>query len=111
MAGYCRICHNAGHSKVDTLVACNNCGSLACATHHTWWSDSKNAFCTDCFPLTLVNSLRHSASGLSSMNGNVAAENVRPLIEGVLRAHEFSLEQLIKILHTVSNEIARRMKQ
>ncbi len=44
------------------------------------------------------------------MNGNMAAENVRPAIERVLEEQEMSLDQLIEILYIVAGEISRRME-
>src|SRR5690606_1495761 len=89
MSGYCRICHDQGNNDVDSLVACNNCGSLACARHHTWWRDSKNAFCTVCFPLSLVAALNRGADGLAAMKDeNMAAEHLRRYVEGVLNERD-----------------------
>lgn len=109
MSGYCRICHQENRGNTDTLVACNNCGSLACDLHHTWWNDSKNSFCTECFPIAMVNSLNNSAGGLQSMkDDNLASEHYRGAVERILEERKLSLDQLIEILHRVSAEILRR---
>jgi hypothetical protein len=109
MAGYCRICHTQNKGNIDTLIACNNCGSLVCDAHHTWWQDSKNAFCTECFPLTLVTSLTHSAAGLNSLKGtNLAAEEFRHLVEETLRERNLSLDELLLLLHMIISAIKWR---
>lgn len=112
MASYCRICHDENRGNKDTLVACNNCGSLACAQHHTWWKDSKNAFCTVCFPKTLIASLKHTQSGLQSLNDdNMAAERFRSAIDKALSERQLSLDELIALLGRIVQEIRSRMKE
>jgi len=119
MANYCRICHEEKNPGRDTLVMCNNCGSSACAQHHTWWADSKNAYCTECFPRALIDALNKAAAGLESMNQpghqsadrlneseiDYQAEQVRQSVHDTLEREQFSLEQLTDILRSVTGAL------
>ncbi len=112
MAGYCRICHDQNRGNNDPLVACNKCGSLACDMHHTWWSNTKNAYCTECYPKQLINSLSNTAAGLTAITeNNMAREFYEPVIRGCLKDRELSLEELVRVLHLLIHEVTRRMNQ
>lgn len=113
MANYCRICHENHRIKTNTVVTCNNCGSSACPRHSSWWPDSKNAYCTECFPRALIDALNKAAAGLESMNQpsadqqiendtNRHAEQIRQSVHDTLERREFSLEQLTDILRSVT---------
>lgn len=116
MANFCRICHFEGIDYNDTLVTCNNCGSSACENHHTWWPDSKNAFCTECFPAALTQAVNQAAAGLGSMrtpqfdrfSDDATPGQIRNAVEATLRDQDLSIDDLIKILRSVTREIRRR---
>lgn len=124
MAGYCRICHQEGQGRTDTLVACNSCGSLACDLHHTWWSDSKNAICTECFPLALADALNQVIAGLKSVNNKkdsmtdnaeskpikVPSKEYLKRINGALERQNLSIVRLVEILGLVATEISKPMR-
>jgi len=110
MTANCRICQSSGSGNSDPLVSCNNCGSLVCNLHHTWWGRSKNAFCTECFPIAASGTLTESAAALASIETNeITNEHLSGFINSILEEHRLSLDQLIKLLEILSDEIQRRM--
>ena len=121
MANFCRICHENHKKESNTVVTCNNCGSSACWRHYSWWPDSKNAYCTECFPLALIDALNKAAAGLASMNQPSAnqqnendtdrhAEQIRQSVHDTLERRGFSLEQLTVILRSVTGALRENIR-
>jgi len=106
MAAHCRICQSINGSGGDPLVACNNCGSLVCDQHHTWWSNSKNAFCTECFPTKASGALTDSASALESIQEKDFIKNIfYESINASLLEKNLNIEDLKQLMILIATKI------
>lgn len=113
MAAYCRICNDDQTApKSDTYVSCNNCGSFVCTKHYLWWRDSRNAFCTVCFPKQASQAVSGAAGALQAVIDNVWAEGTEAtagkLSNITAKLAGMSLPELVKLLQMLSAELERR---
>ena len=115
MSAYCRICNDTKQRPdSDTYIACNNCGSFACTTHYVWWKNSRNAFCTVCFPGQAADGTNSAIQALQAIvrNANSNAEGVREIYEAVSAItrdfRDMKIEDLIELLNRIRTELTRR---
>ncbi len=113
MSAFCRLCNEEQKSSTeDTYVSCNNCGSFACIKHHVWWGNSKNAFCTVCFPRQTAISVATASQALQAIVNNMKSEGIEDLYGALNKITqefgEMPLEHLISLLNEILNEIHRR---
>jgi hypothetical protein len=66
MTAFCRLCGEG--EKNNAFIACNNCGSFACPKHYTWFRYSKNAFCTECFPIVTKDAANDLAESMGTLD-------------------------------------------
>lgn len=112
MTAFCRICHRDHAGNTDTYIACNNCGSLACDKHHSWFPSSKDAYCEECYPKQTADTLTKSADALQAVlvqdTSNMIRELYQKPIVSTLLQQEIPLEKLILILRQLAFAISRQ---
>jgi hypothetical protein len=112
MSAYCRLCNQKGTPNSDTYIACNNCGSFACARHHVWFGTSKNAFCTICFPNQAAAATTTAIEALQTVVRNAnsgAVGDIYGALSNITREFQkMSLDDLIRLLISIRDELARR---